>query len=119
MTSRLAALLPGIRAKPLFSTTLPRSHELALASSVILAGASLGVRKRSAQNRRQRRHDGVVRGGCRVVAGDAAGQPAVQATVPPMKPHTRGLAQVGNRMASPSMAGIAMAPPSARLPGRR
>src|SRR4030095_11769805 len=43
-------LVPGMTAKPLFSTTVVRSHVLALASSAILAGASPWARKRSAQN---------------------------------------------------------------------
>src|SRR4029434_1866530 len=43
-------LVPGMTAKPLFSTTVVRSQVLALASSAILAGASPWARKRSAQN---------------------------------------------------------------------
>src|SRR6266576_3183229 len=48
-TSESVVLLPGMVAKPLFSTVLPRSHELALANSAILAGASLCVRYWAAQ----------------------------------------------------------------------
>src|SRR5471030_2439635 len=48
-TSVSAVLLPGIRAKPLFSTRLPRSQVLALVSSASLAGASPCARKRSTQ----------------------------------------------------------------------
>src|SRR5438552_18963882 len=48
-TSESVVLLPGMVAKPLFSTLLPRSHELDLVSSAILAGPSLGARYRSAQ----------------------------------------------------------------------
>lgn len=48
-TSESVVLLPGIVAKPLFSTTLPRSQVLALVSSAILVSEPGWARKRSAQ----------------------------------------------------------------------
>jgi hypothetical protein len=108
-----AVLLPGMRAKPLSSTTLPRSQGLALASSAISVGASLWVRKRLAQ----------IGTSAATTASCAAAvvwsravllvtQPPqltpmiMQATAPPMKPHARGLVLVGNRISYPFMAGM-------------
>src|SRR6185437_2057633 len=48
-TSKSAALLPGMVAKPLFSMTLARSHELVLIKASVLTIASGWLRNRSAQ----------------------------------------------------------------------
>src|SRR5258707_13089417 len=99
-------------AKPLFSTVLPRSHELALASSAILAVASLCVRYCAAQIGAS----ATTTASCAAVAASLRAVPPVtqppqlkpmimQAAAPATAPHSRGLVFVGNRMANPFMAG--------------
>src|SRR6266850_2233783 len=118
-TSESAVLLPGMVAKPLFSTVLPRSHELALANSAILADASLCVRYWAAQIGAS----ATTTASCAAVAASLRAVPPVtqppqlkpmimQATAPPTAPQISGLVLAGNCMASPFRA-------ASRPPGRR
>src|SRR4029077_9888566 len=92
--------------------TLPRAHELSLASSAILAGASPWARNRSAQIG----DSATTTASCAAVAASLRAVPPVtqppqlkptimQATAPTTAPHTMGLVFVGNRMANPFTAG--------------
>src|SRR5229473_4226291 len=112
-TSESVVLLPGMVAKPLFSTVLPRSHELALASSAILADASLCVRYWAAQIGAS----ATTTASCAAVAASLRAVPPVtqpphvkpmimQAMAPPTAPHIRGLVFAGNCMASPFRAAL-------------